>query len=329
MRETAQAIKTARHIVVIQAENPDGDSLATSLALEELLGGLGKQVSLYCYVAMPKYLRYLAGWDRVESELPADFDLSIIVDASTRPLLERTLEGANLSKLTSQPCIVIDHHTTKVDLPLPTINLLDETAVSAGQIVAQLASAAKWPLNAAAATNVAASILSDSLGLSSAKTSAESIDILADMVRAGANLSELDEKRRALNRKSLDIFRYKGQLFERVELHLEGRLALVHIPWEEIERYSDTYNPSMLIIDEMRLIEGVAIAAAIKSYPDGKITVKLRSNPEAQFMHELAGRFGGGGHPFTAGFKVHGTTVEALSRELIAAAQKLLEESRA
>ncbi len=40
-------INDARKIVVIQAENPDGDSLGSSLALEEILGDLGKEVSLY------------------------------------------------------------------------------------------------------------------------------------------------------------------------------------------------------------------------------------------------------------------------------------------
>lgn len=327
MKDAIAAIKAAKRIVVIQAENPDGDSLASALALEELLSEAGKQVSLYCFVEIPKYLRYLDGWDRVSSDLPAQFDLSIVVDASTRSLMERTMQGAALKALSARACIVIDHHSNGVDLPLKTINVLDDTAIAAGEIVAKLAQEASWQITPAAAQFIAAAVLSDSLGLTSSKTSANSIDLLADMVRAGANLTELDEKRRALNRKSLDIFHYKGQLFERVELRLDGRLAVVVIPWEEIQRYSDAYNPSMLIIDEMRLIEGVAIAAAIKSYPDGKVTVKLRANAEGQFLHELAEHFGGGGHPFAAGFKVFHTTVEAVINELAAETAKRLDEN--
>jgi phosphoesterase RecJ-like protein len=266
-------------------------------------------------------------WDRVSDNLPNQFDLSIIVDASTQPLLERTLANEQLKRIASQPSLVIDHHTTQVDLPLQTVNLLDDGAVSTGQIVANLADAGGWQVSAVAAQMIAASIMSDSLGLSSSKTSPESIEILAGMVRAGANLAALEEGRRALNKKSPDIFRYKGQLFERVQLHLDGRLAIVHIPWEEIQRYSDAYNPSMLIIDEMRLIDGVAIAAAIKSYPDGKLTVKLRANSDAQFMNELAEHFGGGGHPFTAGFKVYDTSLEALTNELLSVTRQLLERA--
>ena len=81
----------ATRIAIIQAENPDGDSLGSSLALEEILGAMGKQVSLHCPVDIPKYLRYLPGWDRVEPELDTQADLIIIVDTTAEVLLSKTL----------------------------------------------------------------------------------------------------------------------------------------------------------------------------------------------------------------------------------------------
>lgn len=75
-------VDAAEHIVIVQADNPDGDSLASALALESILGDLGKTVSLYCGSDVPSYLRYLEGWDRVQNELPIRFDASIIVDTS-------------------------------------------------------------------------------------------------------------------------------------------------------------------------------------------------------------------------------------------------------
>jgi nanoRNase/pAp phosphatase (c-di-AMP/oligoRNAs hydrolase) len=58
MFDTAKnLIDAAKSIVVIQAENPDGDSLGSAVALEEILGDLGKDVSLYCPDEIPKYLR--------------------------------------------------------------------------------------------------------------------------------------------------------------------------------------------------------------------------------------------------------------------------------
>ena len=66
MYETVKTlVDDAKKIIVIQAENPDGDSIGSAIALEDILGALGKEVFLYCPVAIPKYLRYVAGWDRV------------------------------------------------------------------------------------------------------------------------------------------------------------------------------------------------------------------------------------------------------------------------
>ncbi|MFS8118501.1 MAG: DHH family phosphoesterase, partial [Microcoleus sp.] len=80
-------IDSAKTILVIQAENPDGDSLGSALALEEILGDLGKTVHLYCPVDMPRYLRYANGWDRVELSMPKNFDATVIVDTASKTLL--------------------------------------------------------------------------------------------------------------------------------------------------------------------------------------------------------------------------------------------------
>ena len=59
-------LKDKKHIAIIQAENPDGDSLGSAISLEYLLEG--KEISLYCPVDIPKYLRYFEGWSRVSNE---------------------------------------------------------------------------------------------------------------------------------------------------------------------------------------------------------------------------------------------------------------------
>lgn len=106
MYETVkQRVDAAQKIVIIQPENPDGDSLGTSLALEELLGDIGKDVSLFCAIDMPKYLRYIAGWDRVTADWTGKYDLAIIVDTAAEALLIKTLETPVYSTfLTPTPC---------------------------------------------------------------------------------------------------------------------------------------------------------------------------------------------------------------------------------
>ena len=53
----SEFVKDKGRICIIQAENPDGDSVGSAIALDYLLDD--KEVSLYCPVDIPKYLHYL------------------------------------------------------------------------------------------------------------------------------------------------------------------------------------------------------------------------------------------------------------------------------
>lgn len=320
------AIREAQHIVVVQAENPDGDSLGSSLALEELLTTQGKDVTLFCAIDMPKYLHYIRGWDRVEKDWPRNADLAVIVDTSSSALLEKALTTPGVRHFCeSHPVIVLDHHTVgDGDLPFETISVNQPDAVATSQIIYQLARGAEWAITPAAAENMFISIQADSLGLTTQATTAEVYQVAASLVSLGAVPSEIESRRREYMKKPADILAYKGRLIERIEYHLDGRLATVHIPWEDIEEYSDRYNPSVLVLEEMRLVEGVEVAVALKTYPDGKITGKVRCN--APIGDQIAGYFGGGGHEYSAGFKLY-ESYEQVLKELLTATNTALNAS--
>jgi len=327
MFENAKKIvEDAQKIVVIQAENPDGDSLGSSLALEEILGDLGKEVIMYCPVNIPSYLGYAKGWDRVVDDFPRDFDLSIIVDTASATLLERAIVPENLALIKQHPSIVIDHHVTEGTIPFEHTALTDSTRVATGELIYAWAIDSGWKINAQAADNLAVSIMADSLGLITENTTSESIRTVAGLVDLGASLSAIDNRRREFMRKSPEILAYKGRLLERIEYSNDGALALVHIPWEEIAEFSHQYNPSMLVIDEMRLVNNVRVAIAVKTYPDGKITGKIRCNSGTKVAEQIAGYFGGGGHAYVAGFRTYSDNYDDVKNDLIGAVGRILTE---
>lgn len=323
-KQAKQLIEDANHIIVIQAENPDGDSLGSALAFEEILGDMGKQVSLYCPVEIPKYLRYIDGWDRIVSEFNTKADLAIIVDTSADVLLTKVLETPGVRHyLESHPVLVIDHHTTESTLSFPYTPLLDAAAVSTSEVIYRLAGDAGWNISKPAATHMLEALLSDTLGMTIQDITAKDYDIAAGLTRLGAHVASIEEKRREFMKKSPEILKYKGELISRIEYFLDGKLALVHIPWDDIQQYSDQYNPSVLVLDEMRLVEGVELGVAIKTYPDGKLTGKLRGN--LPIAEQVAGYFGGGGHPYAAGFRAY-EQYDTIIQELLTATDKALKD---
>jgi phosphoesterase RecJ-like protein len=244
--DIAKLIQASQKIVIVQADNPDGDSLASALALEEILGDLGKDIIMYCGVDIPSYLRYFPSSSRVVNELPNQFDMSIIVDTSSDSLLEQ-LNKTNAKKwLAAKPSVIIDHHSTEPTIDFARI-ILNHAAVATGEVIYELAQQLKWPLNQPARELIAAAILSDSLGLTSEAVTARSIHIIAELVEQG----------------------------------------------------------------------------------DGRITAKIRCNYGKGIGDKLAEQFGGGGHPYAAGFRISNAKFDDIKLQTIDLADKLLEEKDA
>ncbi len=326
-----QRVDEAQRIIVIQPENPDADSLGTATALEEILGDLGKTVTLFCAIDMPKYLHYIEGWSRVIKDFDGKYDLAIIVDTAAEALLVKTLETAGVRHFfETHPVLVFDHHnderedeTDDSSLSFPHEFILDENAAATSELVYAIATELEWPVSSIAAENMLASILGDTLGLATPSVTIHTLETVVGLVKCGAHPATIEAKRREYMRKPADILAYKGELIERIEYRCDGRLALVHIPWEDIAQYSDRYNPSILVLDEMRLVEGVDVAIAIKTYPDQKLTGKIRAN--IPICDTIAGFFGGGGHSYSAGFKIY-EDYEPTINELVATVDKALKE---
>jgi phosphoesterase RecJ-like protein len=299
------AVEKANNILIIQADNPDGDSLGSALALEQILGDMGKEPYLYCGVEVPHYIRFLKGWDRVSKEIPSKIDLSIIVDTSANLLLEQLNRSTEKSWVASKPVIVIDHHINVVcDIEYATIISNAPDFVSTGEIIYEIAKELDWPLGAGSQELLMQSILSDSMGLTSEAVTSSTYRRLADMVDNGVSRPKLEEARRELSKMHQSVFHYKAQLIDRVEFFGDNsEIAIVTIPEEELYTVGTLYNPAPLILNEMTMVEDVLIGIVLKRY-SSKITGAIRCTDGAGIAHLLAENFGGGGHPYAAGFKI-------------------------
>ena len=317
-------LKDKQKLCVIQAENPDGDSLGSALALAYLLAD--KTISLYCPVDIPKYLHYMKDWSLVENEFDFDADGYIIVDTAADILLSKLLEVPEINQvLNTKPVFVLDHHETEDDLSFPHQGLI-QTLPACCDLIYKIAKEQNLSLSETSSAYLLYGILSDTLGFTSESTTADTLRTAAELTEYGVSIAELEESRREFMKKSPRILDYKADLIKKVEYFYDGKLATVHIPWDEIREYSDEYNPNVLILEELRLVQGVELAVAIKTYPDGKVTGKIRTTREAPFADKIAEYFGGGGHIYASGFRTYDLTYNEAVRELITAYTKIKEE---
>lgn len=307
----------ATHIVVIQADNPDADSLGSALSLEALLEEQGKEVSLYCGVTIPEYLRYLSGWDRVSQDLPRNFDLSIIVDANTVTLLEKIQTSTQYRQLMTKPTIALDHHAT-VDEPIAYANLtiVDTDVSSTGELIYVMMRHFGWKIPTDAANHMMTAILGDTQGLSNDLTSPNTYRAMAELTELGASRTSLENARREFSKMSKEIYAYKAHLIQQTQFHFESTIATITIPQSELNQYSAQYNPIALIQNDILQIRQVQLCIIFKKYDDGKITAALRSNYGYPVCGEIAAHFNGGGHDYAAGFKsTDGTPLDVIQKK--------------
>ncbi len=330
-------LKGKNHLSIIQAENPDGDSLGSALALDYLLKDY--EITLYCPVDIPKYLRYFDDWSRVTNEFDFNADGYIIVDTAAEILLSKLLDDPTIkNRLIRSSVFVIDHHETEDDLSFAHQGLI-QTLPACCDLIYKIAceqhflsedpdqlSPEDHAREQKASEYLYYGIMSDTLGMVSPNVTYDTYELVADLLRRGVKVAELDEHRRDFMKKSPRILDYKADLIKRVQYYLDGRLATVHITWEDISEYSDEYNPNVLILEELRMVEGVDIAVAIKTYPDGKVTGKIRTSSVAPFADKIAEYFGGGGHPFASGFRTYDLSYDDTVHEIISAIYSIEKE---
>ena len=217
-----------------------------------------------------------------------------------------------------------------------TIVINHPEAIATGQLIYQIGVDLKWPLDKTIADNLAISILSDSLGFTSQgmTNNPQPLRIMAELVKIGVNLSEINNRRLSYNKISREIIFYKGQLLQRIDFIADGAIATLTIETDEIKRYSQRYN-SVTVLDEMRFVRGVRLSIGFKKYqqfnqPINRITVRIRCHGQrGAFADQLATHFGGGGHAYAAGIKFTGSNLNfsKIKQEVCQKAISLLEEN--
>jgi phosphoesterase RecJ-like protein len=311
----------AKTILVLQPDSPDGDSLGSALGLEEILSDLGKQVHMYSYKEPEVYLRGQEGWDRVSQNFPGHFDFTILVDTGAPALIKSVLQH-HQTELIAKPVIIVDHHVSRTPMGFPTVDIVPPGAAAA-EVITHICGDLDWPINDRAAGKLATAILSDSLNLTTPDSTAHTVEMLAILVRAGANLFDLYTAHREASALSADLLHLKGQLLSAVKFVADGKLAILEIPPETVAAYKDQFEPYTLVLNEMQWTKGVELAAVFKNYGT-KINVPLRSKyGQAAPMAE---KFGGGGHLNAAAYRCASTDIESEMEQLISTYTKFKED---
>jgi len=237
------------------------------------------------------------------------FDLIIIVDTNSASQLPQFDEYLKRSKT---PVLVIDHHETSDGLG--DVELIDRSAAAAGLVVLDLFKHAGWRLTESAARAIFVAAATDTGWFQFSNTDSRALRACAELIDAGAKPTQIHAT--LYQNFSQQRFALMVAMLNSLELHLDGRYAVMQISQQDFARTGAAYHDTENLINEAHRIGTVRASALFIELKDGRIRCSLRSRGGPD-VSQIAAKFGGGGHTMAAGTYLPGPLENA--RKLILA----------
>ena len=281
-------------------EGPDGDALGSLLGLHNVLTQLGKDSVMFMAAKefpLPIEYRFLP-LEEVFHEPPADMaDRTVIfLDCGNidRMPVEWLTAGGN-------DVINIDHHHDNTCFG--DINLVEVGASCTAEIVYDLASLLGAKITPEIASALYVGLITDTGKFMYENTNAHTHRVAADLIEAGVDVD--DTYRRLYENVPLEKLRLVSRALDGITSHCDGRLAISYITTADYEATGASEEMTEGLIDHLRSIDGVKVAAVIRDLGNrGRAArkVSLRSSAGDVDVSAIARKNGGGGHKRAAGF---------------------------
>ena len=290
-------IEDGQRFTVLTHISPDGDTLGSALAMYLLLTKMGKGVQIVCSNPVPKIYSFLPNADKVIFPESAErYEWAITIDCADKPRCGRAVQLLDSAESTAS----IDHHFTNPNFADNNLVIADASATA--EIMHEIFCRMDMPFDEEAMKCLYTGIVTDTGNLTYSNTTPNAIRIIADFLERGLDISDLN--RRIYRTIPYNKARLQGYVTSRIHLEADGKIGIAVLTQAELHGFDATNEDCEGIVDCVRDIDCVMIAAFIREGSDGSYKVSLRSKQIGD-VARLANKYGGGGHARAAGFKAY------------------------
>lgn len=317
LEQVADVLRERQRFVVMSHARPDGDALGCTLAMTLCLQQLGKDVVAWNEDGMLDKLRFLPSSELVikPPAEPQPFDVAIVLDNAVKNRAGRCIEAVAPGAL----WINIDHHITNDRYG--DLAYIDATAPATGQILYELFRRGELPLTYPMADNLFVAISTDTGSFQYPNTTARTYEIGAELVKAGVKVGDLSQKMyESYPRRRLDLLR---EMLNVLRFTSDDRVASFALTSATAQRLGVQPEDNEGLIDHIRSVQGVVVAAFFEELGDERVRISLRSKSPKADVSKICGQFGGGGHTLAAGARIRGTLHDVQEKVLHAIDQEI------
>src|SRR5213078_3562504 len=171
-----------------------------------------------------------------------------------------------------------------------------------------------FPFDREIAENLYAAISTDTGSFQYPKTSARTFEVAAELVCTGIDVGQLNQQLyENYPRRRVELLR---ELLRTMRFEHGGRVASFSLSLKTAAKLGVLPEDNEGLIDHLRAIRGVIVAAFFEELSDGKVRVSMRSKSETVDVCAICQKFGGGGHTLAAGARVRGSLAEVEGKVL-------------
>ena len=312
LKEAAQRLLDADHILILSHQSPDGDTLGCASALLRGLQSLGKKARFLCSDPVPRKFNYLfAGIE------PQEFSTEFVVSVD---IADRQLFGKGLAEYVDQVDLCLDHHGTNGDFAKE--RYVDAKAAAACEILFQVLKEMQVEISPEIADCLFTGISTDTGCFRYGNVTPRTHHMAAELIELGAHAADIN--REMFDTKSRTRVAVERYALQSMTFHFDGKCAILFLPISMVEELSAEEGDLDGIAAMPRQIEGVLAGVTVREKPDGTLKVSLRTNQPLNAA-DICAVFGGGGHAAAAGCAFTGKSFEEVKAMLLGEIGKQME----
>jgi bifunctional oligoribonuclease and PAP phosphatase NrnA len=307
-----------QRFLVVSHVRPDGDAYGSTLGLAMCLQGMGNDVQVVNADGLSPLFEFLPGSKGLLAPLPTVPEpdrLIIAVDCADQKRL-----GAFVEKWQRQPDVNIDHHISNPGYA--KLNLIDAASPATAQVLFEIIDALKWPVTPDVAANLYVGLMTDTGNFRYRQTTAQTFEIAAKLVAAGADPTDLAEAcYQSFRAERLLLI---SEVFKAIHFAHKNRVAWFGLTPEMYTASGAIPDETEGLIEYLQSVKTVEVAFLLETLPDGLTRASMRSRGKVD-VQKICQEFGGGGHRLAAGLRTKLASAE-LEQKLLDLIAKQLPE---
>ena len=287
-KQIYKQIKKYDTIVIARHIGPDPDALGSTLGLKEVILNTFPHKKVYSVGNPTTKHAYIGNLDKMEDSY---YNNSLLIVLDT-PNIQR-IDGVDINQF--QYKIKIDHHPFIEKFA--DIELIDDTASSASQLIVELVKNTRLKLNQEAAYKLFIGIVSDTNRFMFSYTTSKTFDLVSYMIKeTNLDFTQLYKK---MYERSIEDLKLLSYVIDNMAI-TNNNLGYLKVTNDQLEQLKTDAASVTNIVNNLQNIDELLVwVICVEDKVNDNIRTSIRSR--GPIINEIAEKYNGGGHMMASG----------------------------